>query len=684
MVSRKTDFIIMAKENTKSTKQITPSDKETGTVDSVNQAIEKYEESNFVDTSKPVWNYSLLTAEDVTNYQNGNNYQLYKKFGSHSIQINEVWGMYFCVWAPNATSVSVKGNFNDWKNHAFELNPRWDKSGIWEGFIPHFKLGEAYKYHIIGYGKSKIDKGDPFANFWEKRPQTASITWDMYYDWKDSEWMKKREKNNSLDAPWSVYEVHLASWQRPDKNDEESYNTYDQLVEQLVPYVKELEFTHVEFMPVMEHPFDGSWGYQCTGFFAATSRFGDPQGLMRLIDAFHHENIGVILDWVPSHFPYDAHGLFMFDGTHTYEYADMRKGFHPDWNSYIFNYKRGEVKSFLISSARYWFDLFHIDGIRVDAVSSMLKLDYSRKEGEWEPNEFGGNGNIEAIEFIKDLNHTIYRDFPDVQTIAEEATDWPGISRPTYDDGLGFGMKWMMGWMHDTLDYFKMDPLMRKDHQDKFTFSMAYYYDENFMLPISHDEVVHGKSPMLYKVTGDEWQQFANLRLLYTYMWTHPGAKLLFMGNEFGQTNEWNYKSELQWDLLQFDGHRLLKHCIKDLNGLLKAESALHFNQFKKDGFEWVDLNHRAESIIVYKRKGEMETDDLLVILNMTPVVRNDWEIEVIGKPYSKEIFNSDGKIYWGTGDVFNPEIRCKLIDKNQQKYKLTVNLPPLAGIVLK
>jgi len=674
----------MAKGNNKLSNQTTSSDKEAGVSDDINQVLKKFEESNFVDITKPVWNYSLLTAEDVTNYQNGNNYQLYKKFGSHSIQVNEVWGMYFCVWAPNATSVSVKGNFNDWKNHEFELNPRWDKSGIWEGFIPHFKLGEAYKYHIIGYGKSKIDKGDPFANFWEKRPQTASITWDMYYDWKDSEWMKKRKQHNSLDAPWSVYEVHLASWQRPDKNDEESYNTYDQLTEQLVPYVKELGFTHVEFMPVMEHPFDGSWGYQCTGFFAATSRFGDPQGLMRLIDTFHKENIGVILDWVPSHFPYDSHGLFMFDGTHTYEYADMRKGFHPDWNSYIFNYKRGEVKSFLISSARYWFDLFHIDGIRVDAVSSMLKLDYSRKEGEWEPNEFGRNGNIEAIEFIKDLNNTIYRDFPDVQTIAEEATDWPGISRPTYDDGLGFGMKWMMGWMHDTLDYFKMDPLMRKDHQDKFTFSMAYYYDENFMLPISHDEVVHGKSPMLYKVTGDEWQQFANLRLLYTYMWTHPGAKLLFMGNEFGQTNEWNYKSELQWDLLQFDGHRLLKHCIKDLNGLLKAESALHFNQFKKDGFEWVDLNHRAESIIVYKRKGEMETDDLLVILNMTPVVRNDWEIEVIGKPYSKEIFNSDGKIYWGTGDVFNPEIRCKLIDKNQQKYKLTVNLPPLAGIVLK
>jgi len=674
----------MAKGNNKLSKQTTSSDKHAGVFDNVTQGVKKFEDSNYVDTSKPVWNYSLLTAEDVTNYQNGNNYQLYKKFGSHSIQVNEVWGMYFCVWAPNATSVSVKGNFNDWKNHEFELNPRWDKSGIWEGFIPHFKLGEAYKYHIIGYGKSKIDKGDPFANFWEKRPQTASITWDMYYDWKDSEWMKKRKQHNSLDAPWSVYEVHLASWQRPDKNDEESYNTYDQLTEQLVPYVKELGFTHVEFMPVMEHPFDGSWGYQCTGFFAATSRFGDPQGLMRLIEAFHQEDIGVILDWVPSHFPYDAHGLFMFDGTHTYEYADMRKGFHPDWNSYIFNYKRGEVKSFLISSARYWFDLFHIDGIRVDAVSSMLKLDYSRKEGEWEPNEFGGNGNIEAIEFIKDLNHTIYRDFPDVQTIAEEATDWPGISRPTYDDGLGFGMKWMMGWMHDTLDYFKMDPYMRQFHQDKFSFSMMYFYDENFMLPISHDEVVHGKSPMLYKVTGDEWQKFANLRLLYTYMWTHPGARLLFMGNEFGQTNEWNYKSELQWDLLQFDAHRLLKDCIKDLNSLLKAEPALHFNQFKKAGFEWVDLNHRAESIIVYKRKGEKESDDLLIILNMTPVVRNDWEIEVIGKPYSREIFNSDGKIYWGTGDVFNPEIRCQIIDKNQQKYKLTVNLPPLSGIVLK
>lgn len=645
---------------------------------------QKYEELNFVDTSKPVWNYSLLTDEDVTNYQKGTNYQLYKKFGSHSIKVNDVWGMYFCVWAPNATSVSVKGNFNDWKNHEYELTPRWDKSGIWEGFIPHFKLGEAYKYHIVGYAKRQLDKGDPFANFWEKRPHTASITWDMYYEWKDNDWMKKRKKNNALDAPWSVYEVHLASWQRPDKNDEESYNSYDDIRERLVPYIKETGFTHVELMPVMEHPFDGSWGYQCTGFFAATSRFGDPQGLMRLIDALHQEGIGVILDWVPSHFPYDAHGLFMFDGTHTYEYADMRKGFHPDWNSYIFNYKRGEVKSFLISSARYWFDLFHIDGIRVDAVSSMLKLDYSRNEGEWEPNEFGGNGNLEAIAFIKDLNATIFRDFPDVQTIAEEATDWPGVSKPTWQDGLGFGMKWMMGWMHDTLDYFKTDPLLRQFQQDKFSFSMMYYYDENFMLPFSHDEVVHGKSPMLYKMPGDEWQKFANLRLMYTYMWTHPGAKLLFMGDEFGQTTEWNYKSELQWELLQFDCHRLLKDCVGELNRLLKSEPALYQNQFNMDGFEWVDLNHRAESVMVFKRKGKKKTDDLLVILNMTPVVRNDWEIYVSGKLYKQEIFNSDKTIYWGTGNVFNPEIRSELVDKGQKKYRVTVNLPALGGIILK
>ena len=650
----------------------------------ISTGIPPYEQVNFVDTTKPVWNYSLLNDDDVSNYQAGTNYRMYEKFGSHSIQVNGEWGMYFCVWAPNATSLSVIGNFNHWKAGQFELYPRWDKSGIWEGFIPGFKLGESYKYHIVGFAGRSQDKGDPFANFWEKRPDTASITWDMYYEWKDKEWMANRASHNAIDAPWSVYEVHLASWQRPSKNDEESYNTYDQIRERLVPYVKELGFTHVEFMPVTEHPFDGSWGYQCTGFFAATSRFGDPQGFMRLVDAFHNEGIGVILDWVPSHFPYDAHGLFMFDGTHTYEYADMRKGFHPDWNSYIFNYKRGEVKSFLISSARFWFDLFHIDGIRVDAVSSMLQLDYSRKEGEWEPNEFGGNGNLEAIEFIKDLNITLYRDFPDIQTIAEEATDWPGVSKPTWQGGLGFGMKWMMGWMHDTLNYFKTDPLLRQYQQDKLSFSMMYYYDEKFMLPFSHDEVVHGKSPMLYKMPGDEWQKFANLRLMYTYMWTHPGARLLFMGDEFGQTNEWNYKSELDWDLLQFDGHRLLKDCIRDLNDLLRSEKALFENQFNQYGFEWVDLDHRAESVIIYRRKGKKPEDDLLVILNMTPVVRLNWEFFVKGKQFEKEIFNSDRTSYWGTGQVFNPDIRTELVDNDQQVYKIIVNLPALAGIILK
>jgi len=648
------------------------------------QISKKYEETNFIDTSLLVWNYSLLTSTDVKNYKAGTHYQLYKKFGAHSVQVNGVWGICFCVWAPNATSVSVKGNFNHWKDDEYMLHPRWDKSGIWEGFIPGFKMGETYKYHIVGYAKRKIDKGDPFAHFWEKRPGTASITWDMYYEWKDDAWMLERKKHNSLNAPWSVYEVHLASWKRPDRNDEGSYYSYDELAAQLIPYVIEMGFTHIELMPVMEYPYDGSWGYQCTGFFAPTSRFGDPQGLMRLIDAFHQAGIGVILDWVPSHFPYDMHGLFMFDGAHTYEYADMKKGFHPDWNSYIFNYKRGEVKSFLISSARFWFDVFHIDGIRVDAVSSMLKLNYSRKEGEWEPNEKGGDGNLEAIAFVKDLNETIFRDFPDVQTIAEEATDWPGVSKPTWKDGLGFGMKWMMGWMHDTLDYFKMDPIMRQFQQDKFSFSMMYYYDENFMLPISHDEVVHGKSPMIYKMPGDEWQQFANLRLLYTYMWTHPGAKLLFMGNEFGQTSEWNYKSDLQWDLLRFDSHQGLRRCVAALNELLKSEPAMHEKQFSKKGFEWVDLNHRQESVVAFKRMGKKRADDLLIILNLTPVVRMDWTIQVKGKVYKQEIFNSDEKKYWGSANVFNPEIRSKLIDKALKIYELKVNLPPLGGIILK
>ena len=644
----------------------------------------KYEDQHFIDSTKPVWNYSLFTDEDINNYQQGTNYRMYQLLGSHQVTVLGQAGYYFAVWAPNATYVAVTGNFNDWNTASHPLYVRQDSSGIWEGFIPHMRKGEVYKYHIHGFKGKKLDKGDPYANFWEKRPQTASITWNLAYEWKDGDWMKNRHANNATDAPWSVYEMHLASWMRPDKNNEESYNSYATIREKLVPYLQEMGFTHVEFMPVMEHPYDGSWGYQGAGYFAPTSRFGDPQGLMELIDALHQAGIGVILDWVPSHFPYDAHGLYLFDGTHTYEYADMRKGYHPDWNSYIFNYKRGEVKSFLISSARFWFEQFHIDGIRVDAVSSVIKLDYSRTEGQWEPNEFGGNGNMEAIAFIRDLNETIFRDFPDVQTIAEEATDWPGVSRPTYTDGLGFGMKWMMGWMHDTLDYFKADPLFRKGLQDKFSFSMMYYYDENFMLPLSHDEVVHGKSPMLYKMPGDEWQKFANLRTLYTYMFTHPGAKLLFMGNEFGATDEWNYKSELQWGLLQYDAHRQLKDCVRDLNLLLRHQPALYENQFNVQGFEWIDLNHRDECVIAYRRKGKNPEDDLLIVLNLTPQVRRDWKLYAKGKKAWKEIFNSDDRKYWGSGDVFNPEISVKLVDKKEDLYEINVHLPPLGAIVVR
>jgi len=645
---------------------------------------QKYEETHFVDSAKPVWNYSLFTDEDIRNFQNGTNYRLYDLFGSHRRTVLGRPGYYFAVWAPNATAISVIGNFNDWTPDLHPLYVRLDRSGIWEGFIPDISTGEAYKYHIKGYNGGTLDKGDPYANFWEMRPMTASITWELGYDWQDAEWMSDRKTHNSLESPWSIYEVHLASWMRPDKYDEERYNTYAQLQELLVPYVKKMGFTHVELMPVMEHPFDGSWGYQGTGYYAPTSRFGDPQGFMALVDAFHREGIGVLLDWVPSHFPYDYHGLYLFDGANTYEYADMRKGYHPDWNSYIFNYKRGEVKSFLISNARYWLDKFHADGLRVDAVSSMLKLNYSREEGEWERNEHGGDGNLEAIAFIKDMNETVYRDFPDVQTIAEEATDWPGVSRPTFAGGLGFGMKWMMGWMHDTLDFFKMDPLFRKDHQDKFTFSMMYYYDENFVLPLSHDEVVHGKSPMLYKMPGDDWQKFANLRLMYTYMMTHPGGKLLFMGDEFGATSEWNYKTELQWDLLQYDSHRLLKDCVRDLNFLLRSEPALYENQFSSYGFEWIDLNHRSESVAVYRRKGKDPADDLLVILNFTPVVRRDWKIYARGKSAWKEIFNSDDRKYWGTGDTNNPAVQVNLVDESDDVYELIVHLPPLGAVVLK
>ena len=643
-----------------------------------------YEEINFVDATKAVWNYSLFDEQDIANFKNGTHYSLYKKFGSHPLTVLKKKGYYFSVWAPNATEVSVVGNFNNWNPTTHPLFVRLDKSGIWEGFIPDIKEFENYKYHIIGFEGIELLKGDPYANHWELRPATASKTKDIQHEWNDAEWMASRKKNNSLNAPWSIYEVQLASWMRPDPGNEDSFNSYEETTKLLVPYVKKMGFTHVELMPVMEYPYDASWGYQGTGYFAATSRFGIPEDLMRMIEAFHNENIGVILDWVPSHFPSDAHGLFMFDGTHTYEYADMQKGFHPDWNSYIFNYERGEVRSFLISNARFWFDKFHIDGMRVDAVSSMLRLDYSREAGEWEPNKFGGNGNLEAIAFIKDLNAMVYRDFPDVQMIAEESTDWPSVTGLTVDGGLGFGMKWMMGWMHDTLDYFAVDPLFRKDQQNKFTFSMAYFYDDNFVLPLSHDEVVHGKSPMLYKMPGDDWQKFANLRVLYTYMYTHPGGKLLFMGNEFGQTSEWDAYKELDWFLLKYESHQKLQDCVADLNKLYTSEPALYEDQFDPKGFEWIDLDHRDECVMVYMRKGKKKQENLLVIFNMTPVERMNWNVKVSGKSSWKQIFCSNDENYWGTGKFANQEIETTLVDKKNKEYEITLHLPALSAIVLR
>jgi 1,4-alpha-glucan branching enzyme len=645
--------------------------------------MSKYEAIHFVDTAQAVWNYSLFTEEDIHAFQHGTHSTLYQLFGNKQIEVLGVYGTYFSVWAPNATAVFVTGNFNDWNNEAHPLKVRLDASGIWEGFIPYVGQGEVYKYHIHGYKGLKLDKGDPYANYWELRPETASITWPTSYNWKDQQWMEDRKIKNRTDQPYSVYEVHLASWMRPDKTNPDCYNSYLQLINLMVPYVKEMGFTHVEFMPVMEHPFDGSWGYQGAGFFAPTSRFGNPQEFAALVEAFHQAGIGVILDWVPSHFPYDSHGLFMFDGANTYEYADMRKGYHPDWNSYIFNYKRGEVKSFLISSAKFWCDQFHIDGLRVDAVSSMLRLDYSREAGQWEPNEFGGNGNIEAIEFIKDLNITLYRDFPAIQTIAEEASDWPGISQPVFMDGLGFGMKWMMGWMHDSLDYFKLDPIMRAGAQDKFTFSMMYYYDEHFMLPLSHDEVVHGKSPMLYKMPGDDWQKFANLRLLYAYMFLHPGAKLIFMGNEFAATKEWDFQSELQWDLLQHPSHGGMKYCVQQLNALYKANPALYELQYDEGGFEWVETNQRQEGVIAFKRKGKNRENYLLVVFNMTPLPKHQFPIHVHGKTIWKEVFNSDAKAFWGTGDHYNETMQGVAADDSNDWHTIYLELPPLAAIVL-
>lgn len=642
-----------------------------------------YEDEHFIDSTRLVWNYSFFTDEDIRAFQAGLMFNGYEKFGSHHLKVLDTEGFYFAVWAPSATSVSVIGDFNGWKKELHILYVRLDNSGIWEGFIPRLGEGVKYKYQITGFENIETYKADPFARYSELRPGTCSMTWRSRYEWRDEVWMHNRRLHNSLSAPWSVYEVHLGSWMRPEKNNENLFNNYKAITDRLVPYVKNMGFTHVELMPVMEHPYDGSWGYQGTGYFAATSRYGTPDDFANMVNEFHNHGIGVILDWVPSHFPNDAHGLYMFDGAHTYEYGDMQKGFHPDWNSYIFNYKRAEVRSFLLSSAHFWFKQFHADGIRVDAVNSIIRLDFSRKPGEWTPNQDGGNENYEAIDFLKNFNRIIYQEFPDVQTIAEEASDWPDITTPLSKNGFGFGMKWMMGWMHDSFSYFKRYPADRVHHQDKLTFSMMYFYDEKFMLPLSHDEIVHGKSPMIYKMPGNEWEKFANLRLLYTYMFTHPGAKLLFMGNEFGQTTEWNVNSELDWELLQYEPHEKLQQCVKDLNHLYSRELALHVLQFDKKGFEWVNLDMRHEGLIVYRRKGKSKDDDIVILLNVSSHFYPGKSLQLKGKLSWKEIFNSNHVSYWGNGQT-NLQLDFKVVDKKTRLCEIIIDIHPLSAMLFK
>ncbi len=627
--------------------------------------------------------YSLLTDFDIGLFKSGKHYKLYEKLGSHVVEHKGVIGTYFAVWAPNARYVSVMGNFNGWNRGSHGLYVRWDGSGIWEGFIPNVGDGEKYKYFINSSSGEDLEKSDPFALRWEEPPRTASIVTHTFYEWKDAEWMKTRKKHNAIDAPYSVYEVHFGSWARGPE-DPDVFLSYRDMADKLVPYVKEMGFTHVEFMPLMEHPFYPSWGYQIVGFFAASSRYGSPQDLMYLIECLHNEGIGVIFDWVPSHFPGDAHGLYNFDGTHLYEHADPRKGYHPDWTSYIFNYGRNEVRAFLISNALFWLDRYHIDGLRVDAVASMLFLDYSRKHGEWEPNVFGGNHNLEAISLLKEFNEAVYSNFPDVQTIAEESTSFTGVSRPTFAGGLGFGMKWMMGWMNDTLKYFKEDPINRKYHHSQITFSTVYAFTENFMLPLSHDEVVYGKKSILRKMPGDDWQQFANLRLLYSYMFTHPGTKLLFMGDEFGQSEEWNFQYSLDWHLLQYAPHQGIKETVKALNHLYRSEPALYQKGFSSDGFQWIDGGNAADSVLVFTRKGNDPKDDLVIILNLTPVVRRNYRIGVPEKGTWMEIFNSDDEQYWGSGLVNNDMLKTDKVLWQWKDDSVVITVPPLAAVVLK
>jgi len=628
-----------------------------------------------------VKSFSLFTDFDIDLFKAGKHFRLYEKFGSHNMVVDGVEGTYFAVWAPTANQVSVIGDFNYWKDGEHKLNVRWDSSGIWEGFIPLVEKGTTYKYKIHSNNQGYIsEKADPYARRCEHPPKTASVVWNDDYKWKDKNWLKTRKKHNALDAPYSVYEVHLGSWKR--HSEEDRFLSYYELADDLVNYVKEMNFTHVELMPIMEFPYDPSWGYQITGYFAPSSRFGYPDEFKYLIDKIHQAGIGIILDWVPSHFPEDAHGLGYFDGSNLYEHPDRKKGYHQDWKSLIFNYERNEVRSFLISNAIFWLEQYHIDGLRVDAVASMLFLDYSREEGEWEPNIYGGNENLAVISFLKELNIEVYRSFPDVQTIAEESTAFPMVSKPTFMGGLGFGMKWMMGWMHDTLQYFGTDPLYRNHHQNDITFSLAYAFTENFMLPLSHDEVVYGKKSILGRMPGDEWQRFANLRLLYGYMFTHPGTNLLFMGSEFGQYDEWNFQESLDWNLLEFKPHQEIQHYYKELNKFYRETPALFEKQFDEDGFEWISFEDTKNCVISYIRKGNDPKKNVVVVCNFTPAIIENYKIGMHSKGKLKEIFNSDSIVFGGSGILNNRQITITKESWNGKPYAVEIKLPPL-GIAI-
>jgi 1,4-alpha-glucan branching enzyme len=641
--------------------------------------------TNQVTIMKQSAGQSSLTDQDIYLFKEGNHFRLYEKLGAHPGTLKGKRGTFFAVWAPNAGSVSVMGDFNGWDRNAHPLNVRWDGSGIWEGFVPGVKMGAVYKYYVASrHGNYKVDKGDPFAFFWEEPPETASIVWDLDYGWTDDDWMKERARHNSLGAPTSIYEVHPGSWRRVPEEDDRPL-TYRELAEQLPAYAKDMGFTHVQFMPVMEHPFYGSWGYQTVGYFAPTGRYGTPQDFMYLVDCLHKNGIGVILDWVPSHFVADAHGLAYFDGTHLYEHADPKQRVQPDWQSYIFNYGRHEVRSFLISSALFWLDKYHADGLRVDAVASMLYLDYSRKEGEWVPNVYGGRENLEAISFLRRFNEAVYESYPDVQTVAEESTAWPMVSRPTYAGGLGFGMKWNMGWMHDTLEYMSKDPVYRTYHHNGLTFSMMYAFTENFVLPLSHDEVVHGKGSLLQKMPGDEWQRFANLRLLLGYMFTHPGKKLLFMGGEFGQGYEWYHEGSLHWHHLEYPYHQGVQKWVRDLNRLYISELALSELDFDSRGFEWIDCNDWQNSVISYIRKGSSPDHVMAIVCNFTPVLRTNYRIGVPQGGLWEEVLNSDAREYEGSGQGNMGGVEAAPVSfYGRYDYSLSLTIPPLGTVIFR